>query len=302
MVTGVAGFLGQHVARRFAANGWQVAGFDIVPPENVRLPDVDYRQLQLPAAALAKTFGELAPQVCIHCAGCASVGASMDDPAADFSGNTVLVFDLLEALRRHAPACRFVLLSSAAVYGDPDSLPVTEHHTVRPLSPYGYHKRQAEMLCEEFSQIYGLATVAVRIFSAYGPGLRRQVVWDVCEKVLKTGQLNLRGTGQESRDFIHASDIARGLQAVAENAPAKGEFYNLASSREVTIAELAQLLLSTLGLEVKASFDGRPTPGNPLRWRADISKIASLGFTPAVSFEQGIADVAAWAKSEIVGR
>ena len=301
MVTGVAGFLGQHVARHFAANGWRVAGFDVVPPENFRLPDVDYRQLQLPASALARALGELAPQVCIHCAGCASVGSSMDDPGNDFSGNTVLVFELLEALRRHAPGCRFVLLSSAAVYGDPASLPVTENHAVRPLSPYGYHKHQAELLCEEFSRIYGLPAVAVRIFSAYGPGLRRQVVWDICEKLLKTGQLNLRGTGQESRDFIHAGDIARGLQVVAENAPAEGEIYNLASGREVTIAELAQLLVAALGSRVKASFDGQPTPGNPLRWRADTSKIASLGFALSISFEQGIAEVSGWAKSEIIG-
>jgi UDP-glucose 4-epimerase len=302
MVTGVAGFLGRHVARHFAANGWRVAGFDVLAPENVRLPDVDYRQLQLSAAALAGILDELGPQVCIHCAGCASVGSSMDDPGADFSGNTVLVFELLEALRRHAPGCRFVLLSSAAVYGDPASLPVTENHGVRPLSPYGYHKRQAELLCEEFAQIYSLATVAVRIFSAYGPGLRRQVVWDICKKVLETGQLNLRGTGQESRDFIHAADIARGLQLVAEKAPGEGEVYNLASGREVTIAEAAQLLLAALGSNTKASFDGRPTPGNPLRWCADISKIASLGFVPAISFEQGITEVSGWAKSEIVGR
>jgi UDP-glucose 4-epimerase len=301
MVTGVAGFLGQHVARHFNAHDWQVAGFDVVPPEKVHLPEVAYRQLQLPAASLAKTLGELAPKVCIHCAGCASVGLSMDDPASDFSGNTVLVFELLEALRRHAPGCRFILLSSAAVYGDPASLPVTENHAVRPLSPYGYHKRQAELLCEEFSRIYGLQTLAVRIFSAYGPGLRRQVVWDICEKVLKTGQLNLRGTGQESRDFIHAGDIARGLRVVAENAPAEGELYNLASGREVTITELAELLLRALDSKVKASFDGLPTPGNPLRWRADISKIASLGFAPTISFEQGIAEVTAWAKSEFVG-
>src|SRR5438552_189686 len=84
-------------------------------------------------------------------------------------------------------------------------------YVARRLSPYGYHKRQAELICEEFSRVYALPTAVARIFSAYGPGLRRQVVWDICEKALATGKLELRGTGAESRDFIHAADIARGL-------------------------------------------------------------------------------------------
>ena len=302
LITGIAGFLGAHVARHFVQEDWQVIGIDEIPLANVSLTGVTCHRFALPDEKLGELLRTCPPQVCIHCAGCASVGSSMDAPAADFRGNTVLVFELLEALRRHAPACRFVLLSSAAVYGDPASLPVTEGHAVLPLSPYGYHKRQAELLCEEFFRIYGLPTVAVRIFSAYGPGLRRQVVWDICQKLLTTGQLTLRGTGEESRDFIHANDIARGLRVVAENAPCDGGLYNLASGREVTIAELSHLLLATLGSKVQPCFDRRPTPGNPLRWRADISKIASLGFVPAIPFEQGIAEVAGWGGREISGR
>ena len=299
LITGVAGFLGRYVAQLFSREGWRVVGIDDVPPENAQLDGVIYHRFALPDSRLADLLRATAPQACIHCAGCASVGLSMDEPATDFRGNTVLVFELLEALRRSAPRCRFVLLSSAAVYGDPSSLPVTEDHAVHPLSPYGYHKRQAELLCEEYSRIYGLPTVGLRIFSAYGPGLRRQVVWDICERVLTTGELILRGAGAESRDFIHASDIAQGLRIVAENAPCEGEIYNLAAGREVTIAELADLLLKALGSKVQSRFDGRPTPGNPLRWLADTSKIAALGFAPAISIEQGITEVADWARSKI---
>jgi UDP-glucose 4-epimerase len=299
LVTGVAGFLGQHVARHFLARGWRVLGFDVASPAAILLAGVEYYQTQLPGEALAQVLKAQFPAVCIHCAGCASVGSSMDEPLVDFRGNTALVCELLDTLRRNAPACRFVLLSSAAVYGDPASLPVTELHDVRPLSPYGYHKRQAELLCEEFARVYGLPTVSVRIFSAYGPGLRRQVVWDTCEKILRTGQLKLRGTGQESRDFIHATDIARALEIVAEKAPCRGEFYNLASGCEVTISELSYLLLKTFGSKMAPCFDGQPTPGNPLRWQADISKIVSLGFVPSISLEKGISEVASWARGEL---
>ncbi|MEI9897632.1 MAG: NAD-dependent epimerase/dehydratase family protein [Chthoniobacter sp.] len=299
VITGIAGFLGRHVAQLFLREGWRVIGIDEIAPEKAQIRDVAYHQLALPDSRLAELLRQAAPETCIHCAGCASVALSMEDPAADFRGNVTLVFELLEALRKHAPRCRFLLLSSAAVYGDPASLPVTEDHAVQPLSPYGYHKRQAELLCEEFSRIHALPTACARIFSAYGPGLRRQVVWDICEKVLCLGKLMLRGTGAESRDFIHATDIAYGLRILAESAPCEGEIYNLASGREVTIAELAKLVLARLGSPAQPHFDGQATPGNPLRWRADIAKIAALGFTPAVPFESGIDAVATWAKAEV---
>jgi UDP-glucose 4-epimerase len=302
LVTGVAGFLGRHVARHFAREGWQVLGIDEVPQENVQLRGVNYQRFALPGAPLAALLREAAPDVCVHCAGRASVGLSMEDPGADFRGNVELVFAMLEALRRQAPQCRFLLLSSAAVYGDPASLPVHEDHAIRPLSPYGYHKRQAELLCEEFARIHGLPTASARIFSAYGPGLRRQVVWDICERWLTAGQLTLHGKGDESRDFIHASDIAHGLGVLAERAPCQGEVYNLATGQEVSIADLARLLLRALDAKAQPAFDGRPTPGNPLRWQADISRISALGFQPAVSLESGIEAVARWAREEISGR
>ncbi len=299
LITGVAGFLGRYVARHFVKEGWRVVGLDDVPPENVQLSSVAFHRMQLPSTALAELLHAAPPDVCVHCAGRASVGLSMSDPASDFRGNAALTFELLDALRQHAPQCRFVLLSSAAVYGNPATLPVAEDHPIAPLSPYGYHKRQAELLCEEFSRIYGLPTASARIFSAYGPGLRRQVVWDVCEKVLTTGRLTLHGTGGESRDFIHAADIARALFLIAGKAPCAGEVYNLASGRAVTIDELAAIVLAALGSRVEPVFNGTATPGDPLHWRADIAKLGALGFAPAISLEQGVRAVASWCAAEL---
>jgi UDP-glucose 4-epimerase len=300
LVTGARGFLGAEISRFFAGSGWVVVGIDACPPP-VPLPAgmAVYHSMALPSSDLEKVVRDFNPSVCVHAAGCASVGLSMGDPAADYRGNTVLVFEVLEALRRNAPRCRFLLLSSAAVYGDPESLPVTETHPIRPLSPYGYHKRQAELLCEEFSSIYSVPSASVRIFSAYGPGLRKQVVWDICHKILTAEKLELHGTGSESRDFIHASDIAHGLHLLATKAPCTGEIYNLSTGREVTIAELADRLLSALGCEAQPVFDGAATPGNPKNWRADITRIAALGFRPAISLEGGLAEVAEWCRQQL---
>jgi UDP-glucose 4-epimerase len=117
--------------------------------------------------------------------------------------------------------------------------------------------------------------------------------------VLTTGQLTLHGTGRESRDFIHAVDIARALSLLATAAPARGEVYNLANGNEVTITELANLLLKALDSTAVAQFDGVATPGNPLQWHADIAKIRALGFAPSITLEQGIRQVAVWCAAEL---
>ena len=299
LITGVAGFLGRYAAREFLRAGWRVSGLDVVAPENAALaPDVTYHRGTLPGAALAGILRGETPDACVHCAGRASVALSMEDPSADFHDNTVLTFELLDALRRHAPRCRAILLSSAAVYGNPATLPVREDDPIAPLSPYGFHKRQCELLCEEFSRVYALPTLSVRIFSAYGPGLRRQVVWDICQKAMSGARLELRGTGAESRDFIHAADVARALVLLAEQAPAHGEIYNLATGRETTIAELARLILGVLEKGETPAFDGINPSGNPLRWQADISRIAALGFVPALPLEMGLRQVANWCAAE----
>ncbi len=299
LITGVAGFLGRYAAREFLRADWRVSGLDMVAPENAALPPgVTYHRATLPGAALAEILRAESPDACVHCAGRASVALSMVEPSADFHDNTVLTFELFEALRRHAPRCRAILLSSAAVYGNPATLPVREEHSIVPLSPYGFHKRQCELLCEEFSRVYALPTLSVRIFSAYGPGLRRQVVWDICQKAMSGARLELRGTGAESRDFIHAADVARALVLLAEKAPAHGEIYNLATGRETMIAELARLILGVLEQSGSPAFDGINPSGNPFRWQADISRIAALGFAPTLSLETGLRQVANWCAAE----
>lgn len=297
LITGAAGFLGHHVVSRFAEEGWKVVAIDHVSPLSADFGvHVAYHRLELPNALFGSLVAAESPDVCVHCAGSASVGLSLENPDIDFRGNTVLTFEVLEALRRHAPGCRFLLLSSAAVYGNPSGLPVSEGHAPSPLSPYGFHKLQCEMLCTEYSRFFEQPTAIARIFSAYGPGLQRQVIWEICRRALTEGAVSLHGTGRESRDFIHAKDIARGLCVLAEEGPAIGEIYNLSSGREVSIAELANLVLAELAPGMKPQFDGRATPGDPLNWRADISKITALGFAPQIELEDGLREVARWSR------
>lgn len=302
LITGVAGFIGRYAARYFSKQGWKIIGTDNSPPENAPLADLAaYQRLQLPDPEFSDLLQTYKPHALIHCAGRASVALSVADPAADFRSNTLLTFNLLDALRLNAPECKFIFLSSAAVYGNPLKLPVDETHSVLPISPYGFHKLQSEQLCLEFSKIYNVPTASLRIFSAYAPGLRRQVIWDICQKAIAQDSLLLQGTGEETRDFIHALDIAKALSVVADNAPMIGEVYNLGTGREVKIANLATMILNSLEVNFSPQFDGIVPAGNPLTWQADISKLKSIGFNPAVELEQGVKTFVNWCRAELVG-
>jgi UDP-glucose 4-epimerase len=302
LVIGVAGFIGRYVARYFSEQGWSVIGIDNSPPENAPVANLaKYYRLHLPDVELASVLQESSPDVCIHCAGRASVSQSITDPSADFHNGTVLTFEILNSLRLYSPDCRFIFLSSAAVYGNPESLPIKESQSLGSISPYGFHKRQCEQLCLEFTKVYDLPTSIVRIFSAYGPGLRRQVIWDICQKAIAQNNVRLQGTGAESRDFIHALDIARALLVVAQSAPMEANIYNLGSGKEMAIAELATLILDALECKQSPEFDGLVPTGTPLNWQADMSKLQALGFSPSVSIEKGIKTFANWCRAELIG-
>lgn len=287
------------MARHFRTEGWYVVGLDQTPPHVELLADLSrYLRWSLPDPRLRDLLAELSPTVCAHCAGRASVPQSFEDPGADYRAGPPLVFELLDSLRLYSRATKFIFLSSAAVYGNPVALPVREIDPPAPVSPYGYHKWQAEQLCTEFAALYGLATANLRIFSAYGHGLRRQVVWDICYKLTHQDEPTLQGTGTETRDFIHAADVARAVYCLSASSIQPGQTYNLATGRETSIASLAATLSRLLSPCPQAQFDGVVPPGMPRNWRADISKIASLGFQPRIALEEGLAEVVTWYRQE----
>ena len=299
-ITGVAGFLGSHMARHFSARGYEVSGVDAVPEKRAPMDALQtYYERQLPGSDLGDLVRDVAPDFCIHCAGMASVPASFENPAADFAAGPVLTWHLLDALCRKAPKCRTLFLSSAAVYGNPRAIPVREDVELAPISPYGYHKLLSCQICREFAQLQGMQIAIARIFSAYGPGLRKQVVWDLSREALLRGGIVAQGTGQESRDFIHVDDICRGAEIVLASGDMAAGIYNFGSGTETTIGDLAKLICANAGAGCSVKFDGRVPRGTPLRWRADISKLRSLGFIPSVAIESGVREVVNWCRGEL---
>lgn len=298
MVVGASGFIGGFTCEVFAAAGWRVVGIGS-RTDGIPSPCQVYRCLRLPAPDFDAILAQEKPDAVIHCAGSASVPGSLKQPASDYHNNCVVTFAVLEALRVHSPQSRFVFLSSAAVYGNPGKLPITEEDPTCPISPYGFHKLQCELMCQEYHEVYKLPTVCLRIFSGYGPGLRRQILWDMCSKLLSTSKLHLDGTGRESRDFIHVRDIARAILLTVERAPLQGEKYNLANGVETIIFELANLVCSGFpGVVSSIDFSNVVPQGVPSNWLSDSSKIAGLGFEPEIALPQGIQGYCCWFESD----
>ena len=284
-VSGADGFLGSWITRELCAKEIEVMGLGTAYSE-------------MDSQILAPVLQSFAPTTIVHAAGPSSVNLSMAGPLADFRRSVAGVYEVLEAARLACPQALILFLSSAAVYGDPETLPITETAPTRPLSPYGFHKLASELALREYREIYGLRSVSLRIFSAYGEGLRRQLLWDVCQKALR-GNFVLQGDGSQTRDFIHARSVADAIVVLATHSGPFPPILNLASGEEVSVGQAAGWICEELGVRTDPRYDGKAPAGNPQRWRGNAELLKSFGWSPKILAEAGIRAFARWAASDL---
>ena len=134
----------------------------------------------------------------------------------------------------------------------------------------------------------------MRVFSAYGEGLRKQLFWDIFMKTKQSGVVELSGTGEESRDFIYISDLLRAMECIIEHSNFESEVINVASGKATTIYDAASILLKTLGADQELRFSGKVKEGDPKHMLADIEKIKAYHFSPAVDINKGLALYTDW--------
>jgi len=293
LIIGSKGFIGSHLLNYYKLNSLPVIACDVVTDYE----DQDYFQIDATNANYHFLFEKFEISVCINCSGAASVPLSIINPLKDYTLNTVNVFKILDAIREYQPKCKFINLSSAAIYGNPIRLPIQENFGYSPVSPYGIHKMQAELICKEFFDFYNLHTCSLRIFSAYGEGLKKQLFWDLYQKFFKPNEVvELFGTGIETRDFIYIGDIIQAINCILKNANFNGEAINIANGEELTIKSIAELFNKEFGLGKKIVFNNIQKKGDPLNWRADISTLKSYGYKQKISIEQGTKKFINWAK------
>ncbi|MGK2849439.1 MAG: NAD-dependent epimerase/dehydratase family protein [Candidatus Limnocylindrales bacterium] len=294
VVTGANGFLGRHVSRVADAAGYRVVGIGHGDwtEETWRGWGLSaWHELDVTVASLLAHVAN--PDVVVHCAGSSSVGFSLENPAQDFDRTVGTTLEVLEYLRTCAPEASLVYPSSAAVYGRAASLPITEDAPIAPISPYGVHKSAAEQLCRSYGRTFGTRVAVVRIFSAYGTELRKQLLWDACRKV-RGGEARFFGSGRETRDWIHAEDVARLLLVAAEHASGEGPTVNGSSGAEVENRAVLETLMRALGSDLSLEFSGAARSGDPERYVGDRARASAWGWAPQRSLEEGIREYAGW--------
>ena len=292
IITGAKGFIGRAMTDYMKQKGHEVIGWDITGAANVRTVDMtDF-------GIICNALKEDAPELIVHCAGAANVSESVRNPDKDFDLNVNITHNLLFALKHNEMNdVRVVYLSSAAVYGNPAVLPIKESDKGKPISPYALHKTMCEDMCTYFMDNHGFDIKIVRIFSAYGAGLKKQIFWDMYCKYKDTGKLEMFGDGTESRDFINIEDLKQALFLIATSEYDE-RVINVANGREITIREIADIFADKMDISREAvTFNGIRREGDPHNWVADISVLRSLGYEQSVSIEDGISDYCDWVKT-----
>jgi UDP-glucose 4-epimerase len=300
LVTGAHGFIGRHVCRSLATRGFEVRalGHGAWSDGEVASWGISrWLEADITFESLTQVAGGESLNALIHCAGSGSVAYSYTTPFEDYQRSVSTVAVLLEYLRRSgAGRTRAVITSSAAVYGDQGDVDVTESSACSPISPYGFHKLAAENLCVSYARFFSVPVTVVRLFSVYGEGLRKQLLWDACQR-FERGDTKFFGTGHELRDWIHVQDAASLLCAASGASEARFALYNGGHEKATTGEVLCALGKQFAGSPVPI-FTGDTHTGNPRRLTADCGNARlQLGWQPKVHLAAGLRQYAAWFQS-----
>ena len=297
VVTGGSGFIGSHVVEALHRRGCEVVSVDLnasqYAPEGVEALRLDVRD----EAALREVLREV--DAVVHLAALVDARESLYEPSRYHDVNVGGTLALLKACR-DAGVGRVVLASSAAVYGNPARVPVSEDHPLRPLNPYGATKVACEAYASAFHHSYGLPVVILRIFNAYGPRQTRAyagVVSIFVRNALMGRPLVIYGDGEQTRDFIYVSDVVRAIVAAVESGVEFGVF-NVGTGRQTSVNELARLVLELTGRPDLQVVHREGVPGDVRHSCADVTRIArELGWRAEVGLREGLRRTIEWYRS-----
>ncbi|MBP7134444.1 NAD-dependent epimerase/dehydratase family protein [Patescibacteria group bacterium] len=293
LVTGGAGYIGSQVAKRIRDEGHDVRVIDNLE-NGVRervTSDMEFFEADIRDQAAMNS-------VMIGCAGVFHLAAlprvaySIEHPFEVHEVNTMGTLAVLDAAKANGVK-RVVLSSTSAIYGNAVHLPVTEESLVAPLNPYGLSKFFGERCLAQYAELYGLETVSLRYFNAYGPGMREGGSYPTAISAFTAARrgkrpLIVHGTGEQSRDLVHVRDIARAnWLAMHAETVGKGEIINIGSGSSMTILTIAKRMQGAEGI----IYEERRA-GDAMHTLAGIQKAKELlNWEPSISLEEGLNEV-----------
>jgi UDP-glucose 4-epimerase len=298
LVTGGAGFIGSHLVDALVRDGCEVCVLDNLSTgrlENIKhhlgngnvvFVQGDVRDKRAVCEAVKSV------EAVFHLAAITSVPYSIKCPSVTREVNVTGTTNLLGACLR-GDVERFVHVSTCAVYGEAEYLPIDENHPTRPVSPYAESKLAAERCCSEFQEAHGLKTTVLRLFNAYGLRMRNDqyggVIARFVERLRDGKPPVIYGDGLQTRDFVHVEDAVRAMRLALDCGNAVGGTFNIGSGVPTTINQLAQLLIQLFGVKgVRPQFRGARR-GDLRHSYADVSRARkALGYEPRIFLKEGL--------------
>jgi UDP-glucuronate 4-epimerase len=313
LITGGAGFIGSHLGRRLLSSGHRVTVFDdfndfydpAIKRKNVaelarwggerfQVVEGDLRNRE----AIEQLFAKNQFDVVAHLAARAGVRPSLKEPILYEEVNCLGTLYLLEAVRHHGPE-RFIFASSSSVYGINQKVPFSEDDPVdHPISPYATTKRTGELLCFNYSHLYGLRVACLRFFTVYGPAQRPEMAIARFTDLLARGKaVPVFGSGQTRRDYTYIDDIVDGILAAIE-LNARFEIFNLGGAQTTRLIDLVHWIAEELGVEPKVELLPEQPGDMPITF-ADVRKAERLlGYQPKVPIREGLRRYVAWYRNQ----
>lgn len=308
LVTGAAGFIGFHLAKRLLSLGASVCGIDNlndyydVSLKEARLAILEKEQAftfvrgdLANEAAVTKLFEDFRPDIVVNLAAQAGVRYSIDNPRSYIQSNIVGFFNILEACR-HYPVEHLLYASSSSVYGNQEKTPfATTDNVDHPISLYAATKKSDELMAYTYSHLYGIPATGLRFFTVYGPWGRPDMAYfKFTNKIVRGEPIQIYNHGDMLRDFTYVDDIVRGVENMLCNPPKANEFgdrykvYNIGNNKPEKLMDFIETLEKAIGREAKKEYLPMQ-PGDVYQTYADVTDlIRDFDFKPSTPISEGL--------------
>jgi UDP-glucose 4-epimerase len=310
LVTGGAGFIGSHLVDRLVSDGWNVRVLDNF--SSGRMKNIEHQRESRKVEVLRGDLKNLEDvekairdvDVVFHYAANPEVRVSTTNPEIHFNENVVATFNLLEAMRK-SDIEELVFASSSSVYGEPESIPISEEAPIKPVSVYGASKAACENMIHAYSRLYGIKAVALRYANVVGPRLRHGVIWDFINKLRKNpSELEILGDGEQVRSYIYVEDAVKATITAWKKTNSSFEIYNVASEDLITVNEVANEVIKVMELSnvrriYKPILHGVGWLGDVKRIALKIDKLRALGFRSHMNSREAVKTTAKMLINEI---
>lgn len=288
LITGVHGFIGKKVFDQLKYK--DIRGIGRAKSKNARIKSKKVFNKNITIKNLLKL--NFSPDVIIHCAGSSSVGFSIENPYLDYVKNVQTTKIILDFIKKQKKKIRLIFLSSAAVYGNNCSF---YNKKLTPISIYGKNKLKSEkILIKNFSR-YNCKLIILRVFSVYGIGLRKQLLWDACNKI-KRNNNQFYGSGKEIRSWININDLVGYIIYFTFVKNIKYKIIDISGNDTLNNHEFLKKVFKIFNFKKKISFNNIIKIGDPKRQIFNNKKVKSLKLKPKINLNTGLTEYIKWFK------